>query len=64
MVSGVPQGTLLDPLLFLLHINALTSVVSSEVRLFGDDCLIYRKIKNQEDLITLQKDLDFARELG
>ena len=43
MVSGVPQGTVLDPLLFLLHINDL-SVVSSKVRLFADDCLIYRNI--------------------
>ena len=37
VVSGVPQGTLLCPLLFLLHINNLPSVVSSKVRLFADD---------------------------
>ena len=44
VVSGVPQGTVLGPLLFLLHINNLPSVVSSKVRLFADDCLIYRNI--------------------
>ena len=55
MVSGVPQGTVLGPLLFLLHISDLPSVASSKVRLFAYDCLIYRNIKNKEDQIVLQK---------
>ena len=64
MVSGVPQGTVLCPLLFLFHINVLPSVVSSKVRLFADDCLIYRNIKNKEDQIALQKDLNLLENWG
>ena len=58
VVYGVPQGTVLCPLLFLLHINDIPSVVSSKVRLFADDCLIYRNKKNKQDQISLQKDLN------
>ena len=56
--SGVPQGTVLGPLLFLCHINNLPDCVKSQVNLFADDCLLYRTISSQSDHLTFQKDLE------
>jgi hypothetical protein len=44
--SGVPQGTVLGPILFLCHIYDLPNAVKSSVRLFADDCLLYREINS------------------
>ena len=54
--SDVPQGTVLDPLMFLCHINDLPDTVNSQVRLFADHCLLYRQIKSQTDHSILQND--------
>ena len=60
--SGAPQGTLLGPILFLCHINDLPDAVKSSVRLFADDCLLYREINSQNDHNKLQKDLENLEE--
>ena len=54
-MSGVPQGTVLGPLLFSLHINY---IIESEIRFFADDCVCYREIKDIEDTLKLQKNND------
>ena len=56
--SGLPQGTVLGPLLFLIYINDITESISSDLRLFADDCLLYRVIKSTRDCKILQQDLD------
>ena len=58
VLSGVPQGTVLGPLLFSLYINDITEDIDSELRLFADDCVCYREIKDTEDTVKLQEDID------
>ena len=57
VTSGVPQGTVLGPLLFLLYIPSVLEP-STKCCLFADDCLVYREIRSSEDQVSLQKDLD------
>ena len=58
VLSGVLQGTVLGSLLFSLYINDITEDIDSELRLFADDCVCYREIKDTEDTVKLQEDID------
>ena len=47
-----------------MHINDITSDIESEMRLFADDFVCYREIKNVEDTVKLQKDIDRSGSLA
>ena len=58
VISGVPQATVLGPLLFLIYINDLPDRANSQIRLFADDSYLYKTIDTPQDTLQLQKDLD------
>ena len=58
VLSGVPQGSVLGPILFLIFINDLPDDIKSSVCLFADDCVLYRNIHSLQDCLILQEDLD------
>ena len=58
MTSGIPQGSVLGPLLFVIFINDLPTQVKSDIFLFVDDTKIFWNIRSEDDRETLQKDIN------
>ena len=61
MVNGIKSDwapVVLGPLLFSLYINDFSADIESEIRLFADDYVCYREIKNEEDTLKLQRGID------
>ena len=58
VLSGVPQGSVLGPLLLLLFVNDLPDWISSNIQIFEDNTKIWCIIKEIDDGLMLQSDLD------
>ena len=57
VVSGVPQGSVLGPTLFLIFVNDLPDTVQSEVTMFADDTKLYVRSDKRDSVVQLQCDL-------
>jgi len=62
VTSGVPQGAVIAPALFLVFIDDLPEKIKSEVRLFADDTVVYRHVNSHQDALDLQTDLNALAE--
>ena len=58
VLSGIPQGNVLGPILFIVYINDFLEGIQSNVLLFADDAKIFNQILSREDALTVQSDLN------
>jgi len=58
VISGVPQGSVLGSILFLIFVQDLPDWVKNSIRMFADNMKIWTKIASHDDAVSLQQNLD------
>ena len=58
VISGVPQGSVLGPILFLIYVNDIPETVNCSIKMFADDTKLFRTVKTIDDCNILQNDLN------
>ena len=64
VLSGVPQGSVLGPVLFICYINDMPDLITSFLYMYAHDAKLFNRVSDQLDVSSLQADLDILYKHG